>query len=386
MKNEFHLWELLPNALYKISINLNKDFKQEMSSKLPSNKAKAIRKLNSTNYAGQRGVQASPSRWFNWFEYNDVNMPLWAAMGLSKLAEIPLTEMEKNVTLYKQKRVPNSCGIRNPILPIRISPEFFSFSSHFCFDGSLPQDGKGAFYSQKNQEQINNFLEKAEYCFGDVPVNRSKDGKNIPNIRLPRLIGDSCKYICGFESFGTFDSRLPQNLQSISRESKLAILVSAIVDEGHFQDRYMQLQLSNKDLINDLRDICIELDYPCSPLCEKSQKGMFYFYITSVDKFHEDYLELRNKHPLISLTFKSEQLEFCVESKNFPNGEHTAKCAEERKSAIMELLKNSMTSKEVSQRTKIKPRSVRRHLLQLYKDNKINRKKEGRQYYYYSLP
>ena len=104
-------------------------------------------------------------------------MPLWAAMGLCKLANIPLEEMEKNITFYKQKLTPNRVSIESPILPIKFNPTLVSLASHFCFDGSLPKDGKGAYYSQKNKEQINNFIKKVQECFGETYISIAKDGK-----------------------------------------------------------------------------------------------------------------------------------------------------------------------------------------------------------------
>jgi len=388
MKNyqKKRLWNCLSNALYTIQVNLTDGFKQKLLDNLPSNKSRIIRLLNNTSYAKKGNIKASQARWFSWFKYNDVNIPLWAAMGLCKLAKIPLEEMERNITFYKQKTLNYIC-IKNPKLPITINPTFVSLASHFCFDGSLPKDGKGTYYSQKNKEQIDNFVQKIQECFGDTYISITKDGKDIPKIRLPRLIGEICKYVCNFDNFETFNSAIPSNLMNLSKEFRLAILISAIVDEGHLQDQYIQFQFSNKELTEDIRDICVSLDYECSKI-NKRERGKYansyYFYMKSIERFYHDYLNLNKKFPLISLTFKSDKIKFFIDSIKYPKGKSTVKSANLRKNKILQILDKPKTSYEIAERTLINPRSVRRLLLKLIKEGKIRRIKKNH-FYYYSL-
>lgn len=388
MKNyqKINLWNCLPNAPYSIRIKLTYKFKQRLLGDLPSNKNKTINLLNNTSYARKGNVKASFARWFNWFKYNNINIPLWAAMGFCELTNISLVEMEKNIISYKQKLTPNRVSVKSPILPIEFNPTLVSLASHFCFDGSLPKDGKGAYYSQKNMKQVNNFIDKVKRCFGDTYVTIGRDGKGIPKIRLPRFVGEFCKYICNFDNFGTFDSKIPSNLMK-SKEFKLAILISAIVDEGHLQDNYIQFKLSNKKLIKDIEFICHSLSYKCSKINRRERKGYpnsYYFYMKSIKKFYQDYLNFNKKFPLISLTFKTKKLQFFISTANYPKGASTINSAKSRKEIIINCLKKSKTSYEIAEETSINPRSVRRLLFMLLKEGKIKRVKTNH-FYYYSL-
>ena len=390
MKNyqKIHIWDCLINAHSVLQINLTHEFKRKILINLPSNKNKSINLLNNTSYAKKLKIRVNYARWYDWFKYNNLYMPLWAAMGFCELTNLSLEEMEKSIIDYKQKTL-NRISIKNPILPLSLNPTFVSFSSHFCFDGSLPKDGKGSFYSQKNEKQIDNFIEKATNCFGDVPISITKDGKGIPKIRLPRIIGEVCKHLCNFKSFGTYETNIPNSLMLSSKEFKLAILISAIVDEGHLQDKYIQFQLSNKRLTEDIKDICLSLGYECSKVNQKKRidtirADSYYFYMKDITKFYQDYISLKKEHPLISLTFKEDTLNFFMNSINYPKGKPTVNSADSRKEKILLLLNIPKTSYKISEETLINPRSIRRLLATLLKENKLKRIKKGHLYYYFT--
>jgi len=62
--------------------------------------------------------------------------------------------VEKNILIYRQLSAPLKNSVKTPKIPINISPYLTSIVSNLFFDGSMPKDGKGAYYNQKN-EQIN---------------------------------------------------------------------------------------------------------------------------------------------------------------------------------------------------------------------------------------
>jgi len=365
MQSEYHIWELVPRAPYRIRVELSDDFLEKLASSLSSNRSKVIRELNKTKYANN--VKANRSRWSNWFIHKDVSMPLWAAMGLTDLANLSLEEMERCIVLYKHK-TPRRVCIKTPKLPLNFSPTFVSFAAHFCFDGSLPRDGKGTYYSQKNQMQINNFIAKANYCFGEVYVTISLDGKGIPKIRMPRLVGDICKHVCGFESYGTYDASIPTNLLNLPKEYLLGILVSAIVDEGGVLTEYIQLQLNNKLLVAQLKQICDLLEYSCSQIKERktwSGNLAYYFYLKSIKTLHSDLEALEIKHSLLSLTFKKPSIQYILKTYNFPRGKSTPLAAAQKRKSILESLNKVKTLRELSLRLEIPARTLRRHLKHL---------------------
>lgn len=377
---EIHIWNCLDNAPYILRVYLSKNFKEKLLDKLPENKTEVIRKLNSSSYSKNSQFRISRARFFNWFKYNDLSMPLWVAMGFCEIANILLEEMEKSIISYKQKTLNNVC-VKNPILPIKFNPVFVSFASHFCFDGSLPKDGKGSYYSQKNRIQIENFIQKARHCFGNLSINISKDGKNIPKIRLPRFIGEICQYLCKFDSFGTFDCEIPKFLLNLDKDYKLTILISAIVDEGGVMTEYIYIGLSNERLIKNLWSICKELEYDCSDI--KQTPKLYYFYIKSIKKFYDDYKKLNEKHNLVSLTFKEEAVKDILRFNSFPNSKPTVEEAQIKRNKVIEILKEPKTTRELALQLSAKPRTMRRYILRLLKESKIKREKRGKYFYYY---
>lgn len=371
MLNEYHIWELISRAPHRIRVKLSNYFQEKLVLHLPKNISKNIRKTNSSKYA--EGTKVSCTRWYNWFNYQNLSIPLWVAMTLTELANLSLEEMEQNIVSYKYK-TPDWVCISKPKLPLKFDPVFVSLSSHFCFDGSLPRDGKGAYYSQKNQLQINNFLAMVEHCFGKVYVTIGKDGKNIPKIRLPRLTGDICKHVCGFESFGTFDTNIPKQLLDLPRDYILAILISAIIDEGGIMTDALQLQLSNEPLVRNLKEICTTLGYTTSKIKERSFVGKakaYYFYIISLQTLYDDLSYIQKDYKLLSLTFKEPALQYIINSYSFPRAKPTIKEAELKRMKILESLNKPKDMRTLSIDLQVRARTLRRHIKHLIETNKV---------------
>ncbi len=387
MKSKCHIWELIPNAIYDIRVEIKEKFKQKLLSKLPKSKTEIIKLLNETNIAQNRRISISHSRWFNWFKYNDVKIPLWVLLFLSRQAKISKSEMEKNISLYKLRNTPTRVSVNKPILPVKLKPELVSLAAHFCFDGSLPKDGKGSFYSQKNRSQVNTFLEKVKNCFGATHYVVRLDRKKVHSVRLPRIIVEACKHIFEFRTFASSETRIPEKVIKSSKKFRLAFLVSAIVDEGGIGTEYIQIMLKNRSLTEDLRQLCLDLNYNCTKLkSKKNYEGVYYFYIKSARKLYSDVEKLRKKIPTISFGFKKKRIEYLVRSKNFLHGKHTAETATKRKKAILHNLKEPKSSFELSNALKAPARSTRRYLLQLVKEGEIKRIKLKHAYFYQLTP
>ncbi len=382
MKRKYHIWEFYPNAIYDFQVRLSDVFKEKLIEHSHENKAEFIREINNSKYAGME-AHANYSRWFNWFKYKDVNIPLWAAMAMAELTEIPLDKLEKEIIFYKQKLTPNKVSVTNPILPVELTPEFVSLAGHFCFDGSLPKDGKGSFYSQKNDSQTDLFIETIQFCFGKTHYAKRRDNKEVWSVRFPRFIGESCLHICEFETFHSSKARVPESLCGLDKKFKLAFLVSAIVDEGSVGTEYVQLLLKNKGLIEDLHKICLELGYSCSDIKGKLCKdGVYYFYIKSVSELFRDICTLSKEHPLLSFGFKTKDILFILESRFFPSGKPTLVAVEKRKTEVLSNLISPKSVRELALELRINARSLRRILLKLTNQGKLKRFKKGYPYLY----
>ncbi|MDD5163280.1 MAG: winged helix-turn-helix domain-containing protein [Candidatus ainarchaeum sp.] len=335
----------------------------------------------------QKNIKVSYARWFDWIEYSNVEIPLWALMELTKIAELSFGEMEQNIICYKKTNTPKRLYIYSPVLPVEFSPELVSLAGHFCFDGSLPKDCKGSFYSQKNPVQVADFIKKVKNCFGEVPAATRKDKKNVYNVQLPRIVGEICKHVCKFDSFDSFETKIPKKIKNSNKSIRLAFLVSAILDEGAVGTEYVQILLKNEKMTNDLHDLCVGLKYNCTqPKEKKNYSEVYYFYIKSIDGIYKDVEKLQKRFPLISFGFKEDKIEFLISSKRFVRGKHTTETAKTRRKQILANLNESKTSFELAQCLKIPARSVRRHLAGLLKEDKIERIKKEQTYFYKLSP
>lgn len=383
MKAKRHIWDCVPQAPKKVQVNFTDDFLDELRKKLPSNRRKTIREINKSEIANLSGEKANYARWYDWFKYKKVNFPLWAALALAELAGISKERMESKINFYKQKFTPNRVGVKNPILPVRINKELVRFAGHLYFDGSLPKDGHGTEYSQKNKKQREKILKLVKDCFGNVKHTESKDSKEIPRLKFPRIIGEICKQVLSIESFNTYDSSVPSFIKN-DKEYALPFLNSAIIDEGGVMDSVIQVQLTNKCLVSDLKEICDLLDYRCSGVKKIEENppraDRYYFYIRSIEKMREDFKENN-----LDFSFKGDKVSSIMRYKKFEKGENTKKEAERRRKNIILTLKKEapLNSTEIAEKIKVRPKSVRRHLLYLVRKNKIKRERRGKFYYYY---
>jgi len=84
----------------------------------------------------------SPVRLYEYFVWKKYTIPLEVMYKLSKILKIPLSNIERNIILYKQKYAPKFNSVKNPKLPLKVSPYLTSIVANLYFDGSVPIDGK----------------------------------------------------------------------------------------------------------------------------------------------------------------------------------------------------------------------------------------------------
>ncbi len=366
-----HLWDSYnPN---KISVDLTPKLKEK------------IRKLiQGKIYSLFDKIKITPARLYDYFIYKKSPIPLNVLINLSKLFKIPLIEIEKNITMYKHMYVPNKNSIKKPNLPLEITPYFTSIISNLYFDGSVPEDGKGTYYNQKDEKIMGDFIDKINYVFGDVQYSVKKDPRGVLKCRIPRIIGEICKSIYGIKSFGTFNSKISKKIFNLSRDHKIAFVLTAIIDEGSItHDGRTFFGVSNRLLCKDIMRLCNEIGLKTTNLKQKLNSNHYYFWITSKDKLLE-FIDISNeKYPLISLRYKEQRLRYYFKIKKHP-GLRTKKGADGRRNKIINFLKKS--DKTVNQLTEgllIPPKSVRRHLSYLIKQKKVSRKKLSNEFIYF---
>gem|GEM_PF-1216481 len=328
-----------------------------------------------------------PARFYDWFVYQNSAIPLEVMYYLAKKFKVNFNEIEQQIIFYKQKHVPAKNSIKNPNLPIQMHPYFTSIIANLIFDGSVPVDGKGTYYNQKNKEIMNDFIEKLKFIFGDVFYSLRLDHKKVLACRVPRIIGEICRLTYKVNSFGTFDSRVPEIIFNLSDEHKIAFVLTALIDEGSIAyDGRITFGVCNKLLCEDVKKLCAGLNLETTEVTKKSKSNYYYFCIKSKEKLLKTINFINKKYPLISLEYKEKRLLHYFETKKC-SGLHTKAFGDLRKEKILACLENnSLSINQLSVKLLVPPKSLSRHLSVLLDSKKINKKKSGCEYFYYLIP
>jgi len=371
MEKEIHIWDLL-NMKATIAIDINETLKNEIGAKIRDN-----------IYGTARELEIHPSRLFEYFIWKKSFIPLNILLNISSRLRIPNRKIERAIKTYKQLGVPSKNSIEKPKLPIKINPYLTSILSNLFFDGSVPKDGKGTYYNQKNEEIMKDFIKKVENIFGKVSHSLRLDHRGVLKLRIPRIIGEICRYIYNVKSFGSFDSRIPKRIFNMNHNHKVAFIITAILDEGSITyDGQIQFGVSNKNMMIDFENLCQEIGLETSPIKE-GKLGRHHLYIKPLRKFHHIYIDFVKKYPLISLNYKEERLKKALEIKK-QKFFYTKNFADKRKILILrELKKGEQTVNFLASKLLIPPKTVRRYMYRLMKENKLLRRKFGNEYIYF---
>lgn len=368
---KIHLWEAYNPQ--KISVDITQNLKDEIKELIKNNIYKTAHK-----------IKIVPARLYDYFIYQKSPIPLKVLMELSKLFKISLVKIEQNIIMYKNMFTPIKNSIKNPKLPIEINSYFTSIISHLYFDGSMPKDGKGTYYNQKNEDIMNDFTKKIKEVFGEIHYSLREDHKGVLKCSIPRITGEICKFVYCVDSFGTFDSRISEFIFKLPKEHKIAFIISAILDEGSITyDGQIFFGVSNKLLCEDIKTLCGQVGLKTTKVNQKSDTHHYYFYIKSPDRLLKFVNYFNKKYPLISLRYKEERLRCYFKIKKHP-GLRTKKGGDERKKRILNSLKKGEKSvNQLSRELLILPRSLRRHLIVLIKQEKILKNKLGKENYFF---
>src|SRR3989344_8868604 len=153
---EISIFDLI-NPNFKISVDLSEELKNKIRSKIKHKISDLSKKL-----------KLKTARLYEYFIWKNSAIPLEVLLKISNLLKISKDEIEQNIIMYKQLHVPGKNSIKNPKLPIKINPYFTSLVANLFFDGSVPDDGKGTYYNQKDEYLMRNFIERSRAIFGDV--------------------------------------------------------------------------------------------------------------------------------------------------------------------------------------------------------------------------
>ena len=164
---------------------------------------------------------------------------------------------------------------------------------------------------------MDDFIKKISYVFGDVQYSLMLDHRKVWKCRIPRLIGEICKSIYGVDSFGSFDSRVPKRIFNLTKENKIAFILTAIIDEGSIAyDGSIQFGVSNKNMMIDFKSLCEDIGLETTSIKQINGGRHNYLYIKSLKKFNNLVDTFNKKYSLINLRDKRERLKKAIEIKN----------------------------------------------------------------------
>jgi len=370
---EVHVWELLKSKNLHIVVDITKSLKDNIKN-IVSNDVKL--------YASKLDIQ--PARLYEYFIWQKSAIPLEMLFSLSDMLKLNKDFVESNIIMYKHLGVPEKNSIKDPKLPIKITPYFTSIIANLFFDGSVPEDGKGTYYNQKNKDIMNDFIEKVKEVFGDTFYSLRLDHRHILKCRIPRVIGEICRHIYNVNSFGTFNARIPDLVFNLSKEHKKAFVITGIIDEGSIAyDGSIIFGVSNKGLIEDFNRLCVEIGLETSGIKQRKKLNQYYLYITSKNSFSRIYNKFHKRFNLISLRYKAERLEKHLEIKK-QKCFHTREFADKRRGIILkELGIKEYSINELAAKHLIEPRTLRGYMYLFIKQGKVKRKKQSNEFIYY---
>ena len=329
---EIHIWEFPPTITF---IGLNDTFKIEFFKRLKQkigSREEVLRYINqsSKKYGLNRKYNSGHLSFWKIGKKKDkdkirtINIPLWLLIETSKVISENkkidnkiMKEMEKNIQFYTGTG--KSHNIRNPKLPLHLTPEMTSIIFHFLGDGHIGKKEEVSSYRQMNKLGLNNFLNKLNNIFGDFnyPLSEFANGR----LNIPKIITEFYNYFFKLPSTNTFDSYVSDNIKNLNKEFLVGGLASFIIDEGHVGE-VITIYSKNKRLIGDIREISMKCGYLSHPIREKYAYGKFEVYRFSISsksykKFYSDLIELSKKFPKCDLGHKMDKFTKRIHSNPF---------------------------------------------------------------------
>lgn len=386
--DEIHVWEFPFQTTYLL-LEQNYQRKQvEMAVEKYGSMDKLITYLNQASLEYGMRSRYRPAKVSDWKlgrmrdgQRVRIWIPLWICLELNKLNksseqdyQAGLETLEKNTLSYKG--LETGTPITSPKLPIKVTPEFDSIVFHLMGDGCWGGKGKLSSYRQKNKRGRNQFIQKLHNVFGYFEINRFEselDWKVCIPSHLVRLIE---KYY-GLEN-PEFRKRVPEKIMAKDWRHKIAGLSAFIVDEGNVGDA-IEIYASNKPLLEDLQEICIEQQYR-STVVLKASAGYrshtidhFRLRISlgSAEKLYQDISALAKDFPTCNLAQKQDKLEMIYRRQklHLKKGENWV-----TKKRILEILSGGpKTVNELKEELLIGGQTIREHLQQLKQKEMIDR-------------
>lgn len=364
---EFNLWDL-----NRINIRVRENFLKEMNekiakiSKLKINAYKILFNKKEIPWTSFKNM-LKPSYMKNFF------VPLEIYIKICEKLNIPRETLQENVIAYKTAGGPNY--ISNPILPIKITPVFHMVFAHNIGDGTVidPKHGRLPYFGYRQFDLFYRagYIKKLESIFGDIVFLKEKYFEKSTRPYCPPAISTLFfkYYNLDVNGFKSLTSRISEKI--VDKDSLLAVLIAFIIDEGHVDSTQITIVLKNKDLVEDLKDICNKLGYESKVTYRNNETYQDYGYLNilrnGTKKLFQDYLLLNKSCPVIDLGWKGAKIVNSLKIYDRP-----IRRVKGNSNFIYEILKKEFHSvNQLATKINMTRQGVRYHIHNLIKANKI---------------
>lgn len=288
-----------------------------------------------------------------------------------------LTRIERNIISYISSS--GKIIIKNPKLPVKVTPVFASIAIHIMCDGS--KSANKFFYSQKRYSELERFIKLIKYVFGNYETN-SKRGHYVPAI-FTTVVSQYYK----IDNFLSSECRIPKKILNGDKNFKVAALLSFLHDDGNVSASVRFLS-SNRYFLLDLFNLVKSLDYGCNNLSTmkkrfKMKKDGYSFTLkpSGVNNFFNDSRILIKEFPLMDVGRKLSYMESYVGFRN-------RKWKQRKKFETKEMIKNALkdepkTAYELRNIINVTLWTTYHHLQHLMNKNEIKKIKHDKRYKYY---
>lgn len=376
--DEIHWWQF---PLKFISIRLKNDLKKEFFRRAESyfNGSERIAKFLQ-NKAGKYRRRITTDYRIIWhYKRRAEYIPAWIIFEIAKAIDFDLLIIESNIVSYISSS--GRIVIRNPKLPVKVTPEFASIAIHIMCDGS--KGGNKFFYFQKRREELERFIKLLKNVFGDYESN------NIRGHYVPTIFTTIISEYYEVDSFLSDRCRIPYKILKGDRYCKIASLLSVLHDEGNV-GASVRVIMSNKHFLLDIITISESLDYGCNKLHiikkrfrMKKDAYCFSFKPSGVENLFNESKMLIKEFPLMNIGRKMNYMESYV---NFRKRGWKQRRKHETKTIIKNYLrKGPKTAYEIREIANVTLWTTYHHLQHLMSKNEIEKVKDGNRYNYYLI-
>ena len=293
---------------------------------------------------------------------------------LCQILEVNLKILQDSIVSYRIKSGLNK--IKNPTLPIKISPVFDMVLAHHIGDGTVINSKEGRLpyfgYRQFDKFYRISYVKKLESLFGKI-CYKTNYFESSTRPYCPAVLSSLFfqYYNLNKRDFLSYRARIPKLLLEKNWKHKLAFLLGIIIDDGHVDSTLIVIGLKNPKLVQDLKNLCNSLGYPSTVSIKKRKEDGIYGFLSilkkGMHKLWQDYLLLKREYSVIDLGYKGRQIEsnFKIHSRKIKNTKGNRKL-------ILNLIKTkNYTVNEIAKEINMTRQGVRYHIHILLKSGKI---------------